>query len=72
VVSDWGENSLFSGAYSYGKPGCGDARDVLALPVGEGRLCIAGEACHRGMAGTVQAAWITGVRAAGLVAPLNR
>jgi monoamine oxidase len=64
VTSSWGEDPLFFGAYSYGRPGCGDARDVLAQPIGEGRLCIAGEACHRGMAGTVQAAWITGIRAA--------
>jgi monoamine oxidase len=64
ITSGWGENPLFAGAYSYGRPGCGDARDILAQPIGEGRLCIAGEACHRGMAGTVQAAWITGVKAA--------
>ena len=64
IASTWGEDPLFLGAYSYGRPGCGDARDALAQPIGEGRLCIAGEACHRGMAGTVQAAWITGIRAA--------
>jgi monoamine oxidase len=64
LVSDWGETPLFAGAYSYGRPGCGDARDVLARPVGDGRLVFAGEACHRGMSGTVQAAWITGLAAA--------
>jgi monoamine oxidase len=64
VVSGWGEHPLFAGAYSYGRPGCGDARDVLAQPIGDGRLWLAGEACHRGMAGTVQGAWLTGVRAA--------
>jgi monoamine oxidase len=64
VVSGWGEDGLFAGAYSYGRPGCGDARDVLARPVGDGRLWLAGEACHRGMAGTVQGAWLSGVRAA--------
>jgi hypothetical protein len=32
---------------------------VLAQPLGEGRLCFAGEACHRGAAGTTQAAWIS-------------
>jgi monoamine oxidase len=64
IVSDWGETQLFAGAYSYGKPGCGNARDVLASPVGDGRLLFAGEACHRGMSGTVQAAWITGIAAA--------
>jgi monoamine oxidase len=70
VVSGWGEDPLFAGAYSYGRPGCGDARDVLAQPIGDGRLWLAGEACHRGMAGTVQGAWLTGVRAAeGVLAP---
>jgi monoamine oxidase len=64
VVSGWGEDPRFAGAYSYGRPGCGDARDVLAQPIGGGRLWLAGEACHRGMAGTVQGAWLTGVRAA--------
>jgi monoamine oxidase len=64
ITSSWGEDMLFMGAYSYGRPGCGNARDALAQPIGEGRLCMAGEACHRGMAGTVQAAWITGIRAA--------
>ena len=64
VSSSWGEDAFFLGAYSYGRPGCGDARDALAQPVAEGRLCIAGEACHRGKAGTVQGAWITGIRAA--------
>jgi monoamine oxidase len=64
VVSAWGADPLFAGAYTYGLPGCGDARSALAAPIGEGRLCIAGEACHRGMAGTVQAAWLTGREAA--------
>jgi monoamine oxidase len=63
LLSDWGEHKLFAGAYSYGKPGCGDARDILASPIGDGRLIFAGEACHRGMSGTVQAAWITGMAA---------
>ena len=67
IASGWGEDTLFLGAYSYGRPGCGDARDALAQPVGGGRLFIAGEACHRGMAGTVQAAWMTGNRAARLL-----
>jgi monoamine oxidase len=70
VVSGWAEDRLFAGAYSYGRPGCGDARDMLAQPIGDGRLWLAGEACHRGMAGTVQGAWLTGVRAAeGVLAP---
>jgi monoamine oxidase len=70
VVSGWGEDPLFAGAYSYGRPGCGDAREVLAQPIGDARLWLAGEACHRGMAGTVQGAWLTGVRAAaGVLAP---
>jgi monoamine oxidase len=64
VVSGWGADPLFAGAYTYGRPGCGEARSVLAAPIGEGRLCLAGEACHRGMAGTVQAAWLSGRAAA--------
>ena len=71
LLSDWGAHTLFAGAYSYGKPGCGDARDILAGPVGGGRLLIAGEACHRGMSGTVQAAWITGVAAGRAIGRAN-
>lgn len=60
LCSAWGRDPLFAGAYSYGVPGCGDARAVLRQPVGDGRLVFAGEACCRGVAGTVQGAWETG------------
>jgi predicted NAD/FAD-dependent oxidoreductase len=41
-------------------------RDVLAEPVDD-RLYLAGEACQRPYFGTVHGAYLSGVRAAGLV-----
>jgi monoamine oxidase len=37
---------------------------VLAAPLAEGRLCLAGEACHTTLAGTVAGAWLAGEAAA--------
>jgi monoamine oxidase len=37
---------------------------VLAAPLAGGRLCLAGEACHPDLAGTVGGAWASGEAAA--------
>lgn len=62
VVSDWGENPRFRGSYSQARPGALAARSVLAEPLGP--LRFAGEATHRGLAGTIGGAWAEGARAA--------
>jgi monoamine oxidase len=67
VVSPWGTDRLFHGAYTYALPGQAGARAVLGTPVGE-RLVFAGEAvCTDGLAGTVGGSFLSGARAAGLV-----
>ena len=60
LVSDWGENPLFRGSYTHARPGHHASRAALAAPLGEGRLCFAGEACHSRFAGTVAGAWLSG------------
>ncbi|WP_135465969.1 flavin monoamine oxidase family protein [Crenalkalicoccus roseus] len=65
VVTRWGEDPLFRGAYSHALPGCAGARAVLAeAALLGGRLRFAGEACHPRYAGTVGGAWQSGERAA--------
>ncbi len=66
LVSDWGENPRFRGSYSQARPGALAARSTLAEPLG--RLCFAGEATHRGLAGTVGGAWLEGERAVAALA----
>ncbi len=65
VVSDWGENPLFRGSYTHARPGHHPSRAALAAPLGDRRLCFAGEACHARFAGTVAGAWLSGEAAAG-------
>lgn len=65
VVSGWGRDANFFGAYAYCRPGHAAARAMLAEPVWDGRLVIAGEAVARdGLCGTVAGAWISGMHAA--------
>jgi monoamine oxidase len=65
VVTDWGTDPHFLGAYAYATPGCAGARAALAEPIWDGRLHIAGEATATdGMAGTVAGAFTSGRRAA--------
>lgn len=64
VVTRWGEDPLFRGAYSHAVPGGQAARRVLATPLADGRLCFAGEACHPRFAATVAGAWESGIAAA--------
>ena len=65
VVTRWGEDPLFLGAYSHALPGQAGARKVLAEAVlADGRLRFAGEACHVRYAATVGGAWESGEQAA--------
>lgn len=65
VVTDWGENPLFRGAYTYARVGAAGARAALAgAALADGRLRFAGEACHTRYAGTVGGAWASGAAAA--------
>ncbi len=65
VVSSWGTDPAYRGAYAYARTGHVGARAVLAQPLGDGTLAFAGEAvCTDGLAGTVGGAYLSGVRAA--------
>ncbi|SDC13060.1 flavin monoamine oxidase family protein [Belnapia rosea] len=65
VATDWGENPLFQGAYTYALVGAAGARAVLAgARLADGRIRFAGEACHTRYAGTVGGAWASGMAAA--------
>ncbi len=67
VVTDWGADPWARGAYSHARPGHASARLVLGQAVArDGRLVLAGEACHPTLAGTVGGAWESGRRAAAL------
>ena len=68
VVTAWGTDPPFLGAYCYARPGGAAARRALAEPLGGGRLVFAGEACHAGFGGTVAGAFLSGVEAAQAVA----
>ncbi len=65
LVTDWGENPAFLGAYAYARPGHAAARAAMDTPLGA--LLFAGEAwCSDGLAGTVAGAFNSGARAAAL------
>jgi monoamine oxidase len=65
LMTNWGTDSAFRGAYAYATPGNASARKTLATPVWDGRLIFAGEACATdGMAGTVAGAYLSGRHAA--------
>lgn len=65
IVTTWGTDPHFLGAYCYATPGHIAARDLLAQPLADGRLVFAGEACSSdGLAGTVGGAYVSGARAA--------
>ncbi len=64
VVTQWGTEPAFLGAYAYARPGCMAARAAMDAPLA-GRLWFAGEAwCMDGLAGTVGGAFLSGERAA--------
>lgn len=65
VVTGWGTDPLFLGAYAYAGPGDAGARDVLAGAMLGERVVFAGEATRvDGLAGTVGGAFLSGVEAA--------
>jgi len=65
IVTAWGADENFRGAYSVARPGQAGARATLAsAALADGRLRFAGEACHVGQAGTVGGAWLSGLAAA--------
>ena len=65
VVTAWGTDPLFRGAYSYAWPGHAGARASLADAFPGERLLFAGEATRTdGLAGTVGGAWLSGRDAA--------
>ncbi len=64
VVTSWGTDPAFLGAYAYARPGGVAARAAMDTPVAD-RLWFAGEAwCMDGLAGTVGGAFVSGTRAA--------
>lgn len=65
VVTRWGKDPLFLGAYSHAAPGCAGARAALRdAALADGRLRFAGEACHARYAATAGGAWSSGEHAA--------
>ncbi len=65
LVTTWGEDPLFLGAYSHAIPGQAGARAVLRdAALAGGRLRLAGEAMHARFAATVGGAWSSGEHAA--------
>jgi len=60
---DWSARPWIRGAYSYPRPGTGNARELLTAPIG-GRIFLAGEATHTGgHHASVHGAMETGMRA---------
>ena len=69
VVTGWGTDPWFRGAYCFARPGHAAMRARLAEPLADGRLVFAGEAvCADGLAGTVGGAHRSGAAAASTVA----
>jgi monoamine oxidase len=64
LVTHWDADPWIRGAYCYASPGKADARDHLAVPLADGHLIFAGEACNVPYAGTLAGAWISGQMAA--------
>jgi monoamine oxidase len=64
LVSHWDAEPWIRGAYCYARPGAADARARLSVPLADGRLIFAGEACHTQFGGTVGGAWLSGEAAA--------
>lgn len=68
LVTRWGEDPLFRGAYSHAIPGQAGARALLRdAALAGGRLRIAGEATHARFAATVGGAWSSGEHAADVI-----
>lgn len=64
VVTRWGQDPLFRGAYTIARPGAAGARQALReADLAGGRLLFAGEACHARHAATLGGAWDSGAEA---------
>lgn len=73
VVTAWGTDPLFRGAYAYAGPGDAGARGVLGGAFPGERLVFAGEAVRMdGLAGTVGGAYLSGVEAADRLLAMRR
>lgn len=71
VLTGWGTDPAFLGAYAYARPGCMQARAAMDAPLAD-RLMFAGEAwCMDGLAGTVGGAFLSGARAAEMACGLG-
>jgi monoamine oxidase len=64
IVTGWLRDPYARGVYSHARVGRAGARGILSMPLAGGRLCLAGEACHESLAGTVGGAWLSGEQAA--------
>jgi monoamine oxidase len=65
LMTGWGTDPAFRGAYAYAIPGAAGARATLQTTLWDGRLLFAGEACNTdGLAGTVAGAYMSGRAAA--------
>ncbi len=65
LMTGWGTDADFFGAYAYATPGNAGARKKLNSPIWDGKLRLAGEACVTdGLAGTVAGAYESGRKAA--------
>jgi monoamine oxidase len=65
LVTHWGADPLFRGAYSHAMPGQAGARALLRdAALGGGRIRLAGEAMHTRFAATIGGAWSSGEHAA--------
>ena len=62
LQSDWKDDALFGGSYSFARPGQHAARARLAIPVDD-RIAFAGEACSSEDYSTVHGAWESGIAA---------
>ncbi len=62
-IQDWGSEEFINGAYSYSKPGTGNARDIISKNI-DSKVYFAGEATHtQGHFATVHGAMETALRA---------
>lgn len=72
LITQWGQDPHYRGAYAFARPGFVEARERLQAPFDDGQVWLAGEAYNGdGLAGTLAGAWNSGVRAAEGIAALR-